>query len=166
MHKFLTEIPLMYTFKYSTKIDEYGRTELIYVIESDNKNFVKLFIERGLDISIADNEGKSPLMYAVEKGNEEIVYFLIGNSAEINIKDENGRTPLMYAITSGNERVVELLIMNGAGVNKEEKEVSNKNIVDFIEKNFKENINGLNRIILALKERKKEIDKLGESLKS
>ncbi len=148
------------------KVDNDDKSPLMYAAEKGNKEIVELLVSKGAEVNKISKKHRTALMYAAENGNEEIVDFLIINLAEINIKDENGRTPLMFAAISGNEEIVKLLIINGADVNKKEREVSNRNIVNFIEEKFKEDINSLNGIIVVLKERKKEIDKLGESLKS
>lgn len=50
-----------------------GNTALHYAVLGNKKPLVKIFIDRGADLSIANQEGKTPLAIAAEKGKDELV---------------------------------------------------------------------------------------------
>ncbi len=108
---------------------------------------VKLLVENGADINLADKNGISALGRAVISGRTQIAEYLLkqgakqapdqlldllvktGNTsrdiipllirwgAQINHQDESGQSPLMRAIAAGKRVLVKNLIQNGADVN-------------------------------------------------
>jgi ankyrin repeat protein len=61
--------------------------------------WIKLLIEKGVDVNVKDDEGTTPLMIA-SKNSPESVTLLIEAGAEVNAKNDQGWTPLMYAAAS------------------------------------------------------------------
>jgi len=76
---------------------------------------IKLFISKGVDINVKDEEGITPLSFAVEAGKIEVIKYLIDHGADIN--PDNAWTPLQAAPYSSNIEVVKLLIAKGADIN-------------------------------------------------
>ena len=78
---------------------------------------MKLLIEAGADVNMADTDGKTALMKAATIGNWECVELLIKTVADVNITDRSGETALMKAATIGSLECAELLMEAGADVN-------------------------------------------------
>lgn len=70
----------------------FGRTALHAAIESGSSlEIIKLLIESGSDVNIADNNGVTPLMLAIVFTNSvDLIQFLIRSGADINEKDAEG----------------------------------------------------------------------------
>ncbi|WP_218814551.1 ankyrin repeat domain-containing protein [Rickettsiella endosymbiont of Dermanyssus gallinae] len=107
-------------------MDKQGNTPLHYACKNGNEAFVKLLLEKGTVIDIANGEGNTPLHYACENGNGTIVNLLLkkGVGSSINSENDEGTTPLHYACKNGNGIIVNLLLKNEATSsinNKDEK---------------------------------------------
>jgi ankyrin repeat protein len=83
---------------------------------------LRLLLEKGADLEIADNHGRRPLSYAAGGWNGTAeVKALLENSADIEAKDDSGRTALSWAAWSGNKDAVRLLLENGANPRSKDK---------------------------------------------
>lgn len=88
----------------------YGRTEM-----------VKLLIERGADVNLADEFGQTPLSCACSGGELEIVKILLDNNAEINtVRPDHRLTPLHLACSGGHAEIVKLLLENEADIHAQD----------------------------------------------
>jgi ankyrin repeat protein len=87
---------------------KFGRTDML--------NYL---LEKGVDITVKDNNGKNALMYAAPSGNLEITYLLLQKGCSVNDTSNNGYTPLMYAVKAKgiSKEIINILINKGADLN-------------------------------------------------
>ncbi|MDH5679942.1 MAG: ankyrin repeat domain-containing protein [Spirochaetota bacterium] len=106
-----------------------GETPLHSAAQRDDIRFVKLLLDKGLDVNSkvvkGDDKGHTPLIYAVRNGNYHIVKLLLENGANINARtqSDNELTSLHFANRSlyPNYKLINLLINKGADVNARDK---------------------------------------------
>ena len=104
---------------------------LSWSVENKLINFVKKYIERGVDINIKSKNGWTALHFAAAFNNLVLVKYLIKQGADINIKSKNGWwTPLTFASRYGYVDIVKFLLEHGANVNIEDKD--GKNIITLV----------------------------------
>ena len=58
---------------------------------------LRLLIELGNDVNLANKHGQTPMHGAVYRGKNALVEFLVGKGARVNATDALGRTPLQLA---------------------------------------------------------------------
>lgn len=68
---------------------------------SDNENIVKVLLQNGARVNVADEKGNAALHLAADYGHTEIAKILIDGCASLDIRDETGRVPLHFASKSG-----------------------------------------------------------------
>ena len=100
-------------------------TALIFAVQNEEFELVRLFVENGAGIKVRDSNDASALFWAVFKGNVDIIDYLISKGADVNETfsrdgDEN-LDLLMLAASLGNIEVVNTLLKNGASVLHESK---------------------------------------------
>ena len=96
---------------------KYNSTALHHACDVLDIEAAKHLIEKGADITIADNEGDTLLHMACLRGKIELVNILIEGGANIEALNNKGRTPLMNAIMLGRLDCAKVLIENGAEIN-------------------------------------------------
>ncbi|MBN1799180.1 MAG: ankyrin repeat domain-containing protein, partial [Spirochaetales bacterium] len=95
-----------------------NRTALFLASGNGHTEVVKLLIETGADVNIADTVLESTAIHvAANMGYLEIVGLLIKNGADIDPVDKDGKTPLMLASLKGFHEIVRLLAEHGANTN-------------------------------------------------
>ena len=110
-HGFLQQVRFLVEYGHSiNKRDEDQRTPLMNCALIHNENWgaglVRLFIEKGANISLRDKLGLNALHYACIYGRSQIVdIYLNALDFNINAVDRYGNTPLHYAAVSGNMNV-------------------------------------------------------------
>lgn len=78
---------------------------------------VRLLLENGADVDVADDDGLTPIMFAILFHNIDTTKLLIEHGANINCRDNIiMQTPLHFAADEGLEEVVELLLNHGADI--------------------------------------------------
>ena len=83
---------------------------------------VKLLLESGAEINIADVDGRTSLSYAAGYCNKvEIAEMLLKSKAEVDHRDRLGWTPLMFAARNQRADNTSLLLDWGADVNAQDK---------------------------------------------
>lgn len=94
---------------------------LIIVIEdynNDSSNIIKLLLEKGADITLANKDGNNSLMRACCRSHGhyiiENVQLLLSKEIGINCQNNNGFTALMFAAQCGNFDIIKLLLAKGA----------------------------------------------------
>jgi len=110
-----------------TPINSSQDTPLNIAAMFNNIDIVKLLVEAGADLDIANDDNETPLQTAVHLGNIKIVEILIDKGADINTQDTiNKYTPLHLAVSCPGEiddksymryfNIAELLIRSGANL--------------------------------------------------
>jgi ankyrin repeat protein len=95
-----------------------GITPLMYAIENQDTNLVKILVLNGADIDKKPDNGLPGLISAVIADNLDIAEYLIRKGAYIDVTDNYGNTPLMYASAYGYPVMTDMLLYYEAGVNK------------------------------------------------
>lgn len=95
-------------------------TALVFAVNSNKSEAVKLLLEHGANPDIKFNSGSFPIIEASFGGYTEIVDLLIQHKANLNIRklDGSGITALMFACIQGNKDIAQKLINAGADPNE------------------------------------------------
>lgn len=101
--------------------DDNDINALIYAVNFDNEDMVKLLLEKGADantVAKIENEhteiSPTPLMNAAYKGNTNIINMLLENNADINYATDFGITALMMAANFNRFESAKILLENNA----------------------------------------------------
>ena len=78
---------------------------------------VKLFIEKGVNIDIVNNEGNNAFIYAAKNNCVDVLEFLIEKGTNIRFKNNEGQNALLISTDEGNYEASKLLIEKGLKVN-------------------------------------------------
>ncbi len=78
------------------KIDELGRTHLIYAAENDQIDIVETLLKKGADINAQCNSGWTALMWASKNNNLKMVNILLDHDCDITLKNSGGHTAKFY----------------------------------------------------------------------
>jgi len=94
-------------------------TPLQMVCQFGHLDTVRLLLQHGAVVHIANNEGRTPLHEACSglerrSGHLEVVKLLLEHDADPTKADKYGDTPLSEARLDGHEDVVKLLVQHGA----------------------------------------------------
>lgn len=89
--------------------DEMRRTPLYLAVQNQQKDTVKLLLDFGADMEVADLNGTTALSAASFLGYVDIADMLVEHGALYMARDRIGMTPLHYAVYGGHLKVVELL---------------------------------------------------------
>ncbi|RYP14268.1 hypothetical protein DL765_006497 [Monosporascus sp. GIB2] len=89
-----------------------GQMSFRWAVETGDVEVVKLLLNRGADVAIANKDGWTPLIAASSKGHIDMVRLLLAtNGVNTNLRDnKSGQTPLNWAAANGYETVVQLLL--------------------------------------------------------
>ncbi|RYP23458.1 hypothetical protein DL767_008815 [Monosporascus sp. MG133] len=92
-----------------------GQMSLRWAVETGDVEVVKLLLDRGADVAVANKDGWTPLIAASSKGHVDVVRLLLATSGvNADLKNsESGQTPLSWAAANGYEAVVQLLLDTG-----------------------------------------------------
>ncbi|ROW10157.1 hypothetical protein VMCG_02112 [Cytospora schulzeri] len=98
------------------------QTPLHWAANFDQVKFIKLLVEKGVDLNETDIEGKTALHHAVMHGHLSAVEMLLSSVRlpNLDITDCHGWTPLRWAARYGPGKTVELLLENGASVDAQD----------------------------------------------
>jgi hypothetical protein len=98
--------------------DKPDHTLLDWAVNDGNEGMVKVLLEDGADIKVANVKGHTPLHWASSKKHVEVIKLLLEKGADINVADLHGCfTPLNWASDSALPNVVKLLLEKGANIN-------------------------------------------------
>jgi uncharacterized protein len=97
--------------------DPRGFTPLIISAYSNQPEIVKILLQHGADISIADAAGNTALMGGAFKGYIDIVKTLLQHGADVNQQNGQQATALTFAATFGQIEIATLLLEKGAVIN-------------------------------------------------
>ncbi|RYP81635.1 hypothetical protein DL770_005843 [Monosporascus sp. CRB-9-2] len=92
-----------------------SQTSLRWAVETGDVEVVKMLLDRGADVAVANKDGWTPLIAASSKGHVDVVRLLLATTGvNADLKDsESGQTPLSWAAANGCEAVVQLLLDTG-----------------------------------------------------
>ena len=108
--------------------DKQGKTPLFYAVEYGHLKVVQLFLDRGSDIMVENNNGWTALHTAVNADRLEVVELILAHSRVVPQKqklvdaaDRSRRTALHIASFKSKEgEMVTLLLKNGADANAQD----------------------------------------------
>lgn len=66
--------------------------------EAEAVESIRLLLDAGADVNVADGRGQTALHGAAAKGYDQVVRFLVERGAKLDSKDRNGNTPLDAAL--------------------------------------------------------------------
>jgi|SRR5271157_4990436 len=78
-----------------------------------NVGVMKLLIENGADVNMADKDGWTALMGATVQGHLESVKLLLEQGVELNAKNHNGETALVMAAGMKHTAIMHALLQYG-----------------------------------------------------
>lgn len=100
-----------------------GETPLLAVVGAATSTenaleIMRLLIQAGADVDLANLSGETPLCVAAEKNaSPELAHVLLQAGADVNKSSGSGMTPVLFAIIRGcSSELVRLLLENGAVV--------------------------------------------------
>lgn len=93
-----------------------GYTLLHLAIKLKNLRLLKLFIESGVNLNLADDDGFTPLHLAVLDNRLDFVKCLVKSGADTDLGAEFEQTPLHLAVSNGRFDIVKFLIENEANI--------------------------------------------------
>ena len=110
-----------------------GRTILFDIINYNNIELMKLFLNYGADINKVDNEGNTPLSYMIDVGLKaktkkerqeflERIVFILKFRVDVNIVDKDGRTIFHKAVIADDYELVEKLLSKKTDLNIKDKQ--------------------------------------------
>lgn len=110
-----------------------GRTIIFYLLENDNLELIKIFVNAGLDLNIVDNEMNTPLSFLVDKGLQitnnkekevflEKLVFLLKFRIDVNTIDKEGKTIFHKAAFANDLEVMEKLLTKKVNLNIKDKQ--------------------------------------------
>lgn len=97
--------------------EERGINALMFASSANNNIIVKVLLDAGVKVSIANMNGYTPLMYASQNVNFPMMQALIKAGADLNAINNGNNTALTEACFRGHTEVVRFLINAGADVN-------------------------------------------------
>ena len=90
--------------------NDFGYTLVMLAVILEDKDILQVFIDKGVDINIPDNDGWTPVMVAASNGNLEIFNLLMDNDAILDRINTDGEDALLIAISGENSDIIKYLI--------------------------------------------------------
>ncbi|KAF3929044.1 Ankyrin-3 [Dactylellina cionopaga] len=87
-----------------------NRRALHAACENGHEDVVRILLQRGASVNVADEDGKTPLHLAAADGGEGITRMLIQSGADLNAVDDEGDLPLHVAADNGSSDIVPLFL--------------------------------------------------------
>ncbi|XP_022079969.1 sex-determining protein fem-1-like, partial [Acanthaster planci] len=110
-------------FDVNFPIPQSGMTLFLYACISGHKDLVNFLLERGGDVSVANNDGDTCLYLATfacagsPSQDLSILELLISAGCDVNAQNHKGNTALHWAASKGDINIIKLLLINGANPN-------------------------------------------------
>jgi ankyrin repeat protein len=81
-------------------VDRRGETPLMYAIQANKSETVKVLLQHKASPNIANSDGLTPLKLTIDMANPTLVKLLLEHEANVNyVNRQRGSTPLQYALT-------------------------------------------------------------------
>lgn len=94
-----------------------GATALHIASREGNLDIVKILVENGANLNIADAEGYTPIMRAAIVGNAAVVEFLLSKGAKAGLINTLNESALIHAVQSKCNDCLNLIIDKGNLIN-------------------------------------------------
>ena len=98
-----------------------GKTALMYLVKSGNKDFINEMLSKARDskalINQFDKRGVTPLMVAANSNQLDIAYILVRRGANIDAVDKNGTSAIHRAMAKNHNEILNFLIKRGGDIN-------------------------------------------------
>lgn len=95
--------------------NESGETPLLLACyRKDQESFVRLLVNIGANVNLADDCGNTPLIVSAADDRLKTVRLLVDRGADVNAQNVEGDTPLTNASIWGERRTVQFLLSRGA----------------------------------------------------
>jgi len=117
IHNLKDNVECMISHKFNPLNDFRGDPIIIWAIQSEDLEMIKLLVNHGSSINASNDEGHTLLYNTAAEGLDNILKWLIEMGADIEKKDHKGNTPLIIACCYNQLRIVELLVEHGANTN-------------------------------------------------
>src|SRR6185369_2730989 len=98
--------------------DKFRQPALFY---ANDLAMVKILVEAGAEVNVADHIKMTPLIHAVMGCDEELIDYLLDHGADVKARNSIGVTPL-HAALCGNPGVIQSLVSAGANINAQDNE--------------------------------------------
>jgi uncharacterized protein len=95
---------------------EYKTTILMEAAVRGNMGVMRLLLEKGSNVNMADQDGWTALMGATVQGRLEPVKLLLEHGADVNAKNHNGETALVIATGMNHPEIREALLEHEAEI--------------------------------------------------
>ena len=115
-HKTMVEILLNRDDVDVNSKNRYGDTPFSGAARSGHVSITKLLVERGVDLSLHNNQLRKAFTEAASYGRYKMMKLLLEENADANARDNLDRTPLSYAAFNGHLAIVELLLQHNADI--------------------------------------------------
>ena len=98
--------------------DPTGKNVLLASVGSNQKDYIRMLVSKGIDINSQDDDGNTSLHYPLSNVirdkrylpySKEIVKVLIEEGADPHIKNKDGKSPTDLAMESGEDELIDLL---------------------------------------------------------
>lgn len=98
--------------------DDAGKSALVFVVEQNNLNIVKLLVEKSANVNVIPNSnaGLPPLLTAAKFGYLAITAYLLENKVQVAIRNNKGMSALHFAAFYNDTLLIELLLKHGANL--------------------------------------------------
>ncbi|MBU2995285.1 ankyrin repeat domain-containing protein [Cellulophaga baltica] len=107
-------------------IDSEGKTPLHNLASyATDKEVFNYFINKGVDVNLADQEGNTAFLNAVNRNEVETIEFFLPKIKDINLKNKKGETALAIATENNSPKVVAFLLQNKASIKTIDNEGNN-----------------------------------------
>jgi ankyrin repeat protein len=95
-----------------------GSTPLFLAAQADRGAVVRLLIDAGAKVDVANRQGETALSAAAFSANAELAELLLAHKAPPDTVDATGKSVIVYAAARGAARIVEMLLNAGVDPNR------------------------------------------------
>lgn len=96
------------------------QTPLHIALRARNEPVVRLLLEKGADLTKADENGLTALHIAAQCCKASLLQLILCNVTDMNMQDANGQTALFYAVRAGSEDIVRILAASHIDMNRKD----------------------------------------------
>ena len=103
----------------------YNNSAIFPIVEKNDIELVKVFLDNNLDVQVKDNQGRNCLFYLMTTPNNKdnlidrrpLCSLLLGRQIKINYMDDNGISPMMESVNKGYIYIMNMFIKFNGDVN-------------------------------------------------